>query len=151
MAEPTYSWNNITSGQTDADSPIDVTLMEGIRQNLVHLKEWLGNSFAPAIDHDHDGINSKSVVLADSVVTVAKLKLAQGSFNINGSSNTAYISIARYSHMPHITVNNAGSAPARLECRTNDQSAPGTYREIALILGPGSNTDITVYWDYHIN
>jgi hypothetical protein len=48
MAEPTYSWNNIAATQTDPDSPIDTALMEGIRQNLVHLKEWLGNGFTAA-------------------------------------------------------------------------------------------------------
>lgn len=151
MAAPTYSWNEISSSQTDADSPIDVTLMEGIRQNLALLKEWVGSSFTPAVDHDHDGLNSKSVVLADSVVSIAKLKLAQGSFNINGSSNTIYIPIARYSHGPHMTINSAGSATARVECRMNDQSAPGTFREVALVLGQGADTDVTVYWDYHIN
>src|SRR3990172_236194 len=99
MADPTYQWNGITASQTDADSPIDTALMEGIRQNLVHLKEWLGESFTPAKDHDHDGINSKSVLLADSVVTVAKLKFTRGSFSASVGGDF-YIALSRYSHMP---------------------------------------------------
>ncbi len=47
--------------------------MEAIRQNLVSLEEWIGDGFAQEKDHDHDGINSKSVVLADNVITQAKM------------------------------------------------------------------------------
>lgn len=86
MAAPTYSWNSITAGQTDADSPLDTTLMEGIRQNLIHLEEWLGDGFTAAVDHDHDGVNSKTVVLGyeagDFLIASADTE--------NNLSNTSY-------------------------------------------------------------
>lgn len=73
MAAPTYSWNTINITQTDADSPLDTTLMEALRQNLIHLEEWLGDGYIAAKDHDHDGVNSKTVVLADDSVAATKL------------------------------------------------------------------------------
>ncbi|MEE9614859.1 MAG: hypothetical protein V3W31_07940 [Thermodesulfobacteriota bacterium] len=79
MAAPTYSWNSITAGQCDADSPLDETLMEAIRQNLIHIEEWLGDGYTAAKDHDHDNVNSKSVVLGDGVVVQAKLSTTTGS------------------------------------------------------------------------
>ena len=58
MAAPTYTWTAIASTQTDADSPLDTTLMDAIRKNFVHLEEWLGDSYTAAKNHDHDGVNS---------------------------------------------------------------------------------------------
>src|SRR4030067_584599 len=91
MLAPTYSWNSITASQTDPDSPVDTTLMEAIRQNLIHLEEWLGDGYTAAKDHDHDGTNSKPAnvadlgittgKLADGAVTVAKLNLATGTWS----------------------------------------------------------------------
>lgn len=75
MAAITKSWTDITDAATDADSPVDQALVQGLRDNDVFLMEWIGASFrASAVqDHDHDGVNSKSVVLGDGVVATAKL------------------------------------------------------------------------------
>ncbi|MFQ5465530.1 MAG: hypothetical protein ACE5EI_06345, partial [Thermodesulfobacteriota bacterium] len=62
MANPSKSWTDIMDSQVDAESPLDTTLMTEIRDNLVHIREWLGLTYTPAQDHDHDGVNSKSVV-----------------------------------------------------------------------------------------
>lgn len=150
MAAPTYDWNGITSAQTDADSPIDTTLMEGIRQNLVHLKEWLGESFTAAKDHDHDGINSKSVLLADSVVTIAKLKLARGSFTCSTGGNY-YILLNRYSHMPGLLkTGSAYSAQVFFQTQLY-YSTPGEVWEVYIQVPINSNELYNVYWDYHTN
>lgn len=150
MALPTYSWNDITQSQTDPESPIDTTLMEGLRQNLVHLREWLGSGFTAAIDHDHDGINSKSVLLADSVVTLAKLKLIQGSYSQN-TAGTVYINVSQYSHLPHtsLVVNN-GAFDFITENITMGNS-PGSYRHVKLTLNGAGEGSATVYWDLHSN
>lgn len=58
MAAPSKNWTDILDTQIDADSPIDVTLMTEIRDDLVYLKEWLGKNYTAAIDHSHDGVNS---------------------------------------------------------------------------------------------
>lgn len=147
---PTYPWNEITQAQTDADSPLDTTLMEGLRQNLVHLKEWLGGSFTPEADHDHDGVNSSNVALADSTVSVAKLRLGRGSFSAS-TGGDYYISISRYSHIPGL--NKAGSGyTAKLLLETRAYSSTGGEIWEVLVQTPlGSGDTFSVYWDYHTN
>lgn len=99
----TYSWpGNIADSAIDPDSPIDTSLMTSIRNSIVHNYEWLGKTFTPAQDHDHDGSNSKSVVLAagvvsetkmaSSAVSQAKLKstTASGSLAINSQESNPY-------------------------------------------------------------
>ena len=63
------TWNGRTASQTDSDSPLDTTLMDGLRKDLDHLRQVLYGStdpsfHTPAWGHDHDGTNSKLVVLA---------------------------------------------------------------------------------------
>ncbi|MBE7415983.1 MAG: hypothetical protein HS130_12515 [Deltaproteobacteria bacterium] len=147
MADPTYDWNEITESQTDSDSPIDTALMEGIRRNLAHLREWLGVSYTPARDHDHDGINSKSVLLADSVVTVAKLNLMRGSFS-GASGGDFYISISRYSHVPSLT--KLGSVyNVQLILKTDIHSTVSDMHEVLVSAPIGNGETFYVFWDYH--
>lgn len=161
MASPTYQWNQISSTQTDSESPIDTALMEGIRQNLIHLREWLGSSFAPAVDHDHDGINSKSVLLADGVVVTAKLanasvtadklKTARGSYS-SSTGATHYISINRYSHLPSAQkTGTLTNLQLLLQSRNGQSWAASETTEVTAILEAGSSETFQIYWDYHIN
>ncbi len=71
MANPSKNWSDIQDGQIDAESPLDTTLLTQIRDNLVYLKEWLGGSYTAQVDHDHDGVNSKT--LRDNSVTGDKI------------------------------------------------------------------------------
>lgn len=64
MAAPSKAWVVIADSQIDADSPLDTTLVTALRDDVVHLEEWLGDGYTAAKDHDHDGTNSKLVVLA---------------------------------------------------------------------------------------
>lgn len=59
MAAPSKAWVVIADSQVDADSPLDTTLMTGVRDDLIHLEEWLGKNYTAAQDHNHDGVNSK--------------------------------------------------------------------------------------------
>lgn len=159
MAAPTYSWNNIAAAQTDPDSPIDTALMEGIRQNLVHLKEWLGNGFTAAVDHDHDGLNSKSVVLADgavvtvklapAAVTLAKLKTAQGNYSVTSPwSGNLYVSMGNdYAHMPKITGGN-NTVPISLTLTWSGILPAGQYFYLS---GNAVDGPVSVTWKYHSN
>ena len=61
MAAPSKSYTNIVDSQVDADSPLDTILMTSLRDNIVHLKEWVGGSYAAEVNHDHDGVNSKPI------------------------------------------------------------------------------------------
>ena len=63
------TWNGRTASQTDADSPLDTTLLDGLRKDFDHLRQVLYGSTDPSFHtpqwgHDHDGTNSKLVVLA---------------------------------------------------------------------------------------
>ncbi|HHL40888.1 MAG TPA: hypothetical protein ENJ37_10315 [Deltaproteobacteria bacterium] len=150
MAAPTYPWNTISASQTDADSPLDTTLMEAIRQNLIHLEEWLGDSYTAAKDHDHDGANSKLVAtIADGIVTNAKL---------NGGPVSIYF--------PEVSINEAwsnwidtkaarifipdgvGRLYALIRLKTADANWPAFARlRIGSTVGPAKQTSSTSYVD----
>lgn len=65
------TWNGRTASQTDADSPQDTTLWDGVRKDLDHLRQVLygnnegaGTYYTPAWGHNHDGTNSEPVILS---------------------------------------------------------------------------------------
>lgn len=62
----TYSWSDITSSQTDANSPLNQTLFDAIRNDLYHLEEWLGGLHTADANHSHNGTNS-ALLAADSI------------------------------------------------------------------------------------
>jgi len=61
MAAPSKTFSAPTDSQIDPNSPVDTTLMTQLRDNDVHLEEWMGKNYTAAVDHDHDGVNSKIV------------------------------------------------------------------------------------------
>ena len=73
-----YSFSDITSGQTDADSIINQVLMDSIRQDIYHLKEFgygTTSPYTPIAKHNHDGSNSAAVsAIANDVITPAMMK-----------------------------------------------------------------------------
>lgn len=149
MAVPSKNWSDVSDSQIDADSPLDATLMMQIRNDLVHLKEWLGLSYAAAQDHDHDGVNSKSVVLADAVVTVAKLKMAQGSYSTALNQTNYYISTGMmYVHLPRMVL--VGGASAAILSAESTGTSDGTFHtQFKLNFTTGGSC--AVYWEAHIN
>ena len=58
MPAPSVSWTVIPDGDIDPESPITTGLMTAIRDNAQYLYEWLGDGYTPAVDHNHDGVNS---------------------------------------------------------------------------------------------
>lgn len=87
MTAISKSFVTIADSAVDPDSPLDTTLMTGIRDNLVHLREWLGASFTAAAvqDHNHDGSNSAAIDIGPNL-------LRNGSFESadSGWTLTAY-------------------------------------------------------------
>lgn len=81
------SWVAIADGAVDPDSPLDTALMTGLRDDLVHLREWLGAAYtAGAVqNHNHDGSNS-------ALVEIGANYLRNGSFEdgTNGWTLTPY-------------------------------------------------------------
>lgn len=156
MTIPSKSWTDIADFQVDADSPIDTTLMTEIRDNLIYTKEWLGHNYTAARDHDHDGLNSKSVVLADGTVvtskladgnvTLSKLKMAQGSWVGQIASNTqAQITLNRYAHI-YQSYADAGNGMVYMAPQatfTTWQNGLAIFNDEATTINAGLN------WDYH--
>lgn len=59
MPSPSKNFTTIPDSDIDPESPITTGLMTAYRDNDIHLEEWLGGSYTAAVDHDHDGVNSK--------------------------------------------------------------------------------------------
>jgi len=74
----TYDFSAITTGQTDADSPVNQMLMDSIRQNIYHLREALygvTGTYTADKEHDHDGTNSAYIAGVDTeTITPSMLK-----------------------------------------------------------------------------
>lgn len=80
----TYSWQTVNASQVDADSPVNETLMDSLRQDLTHLREWVGKDYfaGAAENHNHNGTNSalpaantiSQSQMADSAIGQAELK-----------------------------------------------------------------------------
>ena len=83
MTAISKAWITIADTAVDPDSPIDTTLMTGLRDDLVYLREWLGASYiAGAVqDHSHDGVNS-------ALVPIGPNYLRNGSFESGTSGWT---------------------------------------------------------------
>ena len=103
MTAPTKSFTTFADSAVDPDSPLDTALMTGLRDNDIHLEEWLGMDYAAAQNHDHDGANSKAVVgVADGTITQPKIAggavgqaqlkttTASGSLNLNNGVSGNY-------------------------------------------------------------
>lgn len=86
MTAISKSWVTIADGAVDPDSPLDAALMTGIRDDLVHVREWLGASYtAGAVqDHNHDGTNSAAI---DTGVLVSNGSFESGT---SGWTTTPY-------------------------------------------------------------
>lgn len=61
MPAPSVSFVVIPDTDIDPDSPITATLMTSIRNDLQHLREWLGHNYTPAQAHTHNGVDSAAL------------------------------------------------------------------------------------------
>lgn len=76
MVAPSKSFTVIADSAIDPDSPLTSGLFTNLRDNDIHLEEWLGDGFTAAKDHDHDGVNSKLVPGNDFILIEKKLVTA---------------------------------------------------------------------------
>jgi len=58
MSVPSKNWSTIADAAVDPDSALDTTLITAVRDNLVHVYEWLGYGYTAQQAHNHDGVNS---------------------------------------------------------------------------------------------
>lgn len=105
------AWSAIVDGQVDADSPLNQILMQSIKDNLYHLELWLGKDYTAANNHDHDEVNSKTVILGDSTVSQAKLKTSTGSVSHNTDTPASKtLPGGEYGFYPQIKMSHAAGA-----------------------------------------
>lgn len=88
MAPPSKNFTIIADGAIDADSPITADLMEDLRDNDIHLEEWLGLDYTAAQNHDHDATNSKAIDAANLTNKSGLLStlIAQRTFAMNSGT-----------------------------------------------------------------
>jgi len=91
MPAPAKPFTIIADSRIDADSPVTEELMTFIRDNIEHLEEWLGKNYVAAVDHDHDGVNSKLTSVASSIFW---LNVPVTKFSGNPSTTYTTISVA---------------------------------------------------------
>jgi hypothetical protein len=138
MAAPSKNFTVQPDSQVDADSPLDTTLITEQRDNDIHLEEWLGKNYTAAVDHDHDGTNSKLVAtVADAGITQAKLSTATatGSVVINAGSSNSLALTNTYSWW----TGSADSDATRHTAWGGGNTAAGTIG-LFCVGGSGSNT-----------
>ncbi|XAI95663.1 hypothetical protein [Microcystis phage Mae-JY22] len=96
MAAITKAFTSVADAAIDPDSPITTSLMTALRDNAIHVREWLGaNYYAGAVqNHDHDGINSALVEIGPNL-------LRNGSFEggETGWTFTNYVGGSRAVHI----------------------------------------------------
>lgn len=62
MAVPSKSFTVIANGPMHPDSPVTKELMQECRDNLEHIRKWIGDDFPVSpVDHNCDGVNSAPV------------------------------------------------------------------------------------------
>jgi hypothetical protein len=85
MTAVSKTWVVLSDAATDADSPVDQALVQGIRDDIVNLDERLGGVSYPTgrtlQNHNHDGVNSALVEIGPNL-------LRNGSFESNGDGWT---------------------------------------------------------------
>lgn len=169
----TTTWSTIITSQTDADSPIDITLMESIRQNLIYAYEWIGQGYTPSTAHNHDGINSRTITLAANSVNSSAyiaasitstkigatavershLKMTRGSWSVvNGASTTTLVT-NHDSHWPLMVItggstSNYGWIKGGEKYNASSTSIDAIIK-IEYVLNIGGIGTLVLYWDYH--
>lgn len=121
MAAPSKAFVSITDSQVDANSPVDTVLMTGLRDNGIHLEEWLGHSYTAAQDHDHNGTNSALVAgVADGAITQNKIAYIVGDI-VQASANTESgpHSDATYTKKKEIRVSREGAIRVSFDMKSN--------------------------------
>lgn len=108
------------------------------------------------VGHGHSGVE-----LTDGTVTLAKLKMAQGSWSIsvNAPNGTYDIAIGRNSHLPRIAATwgaNIGYGLLDYDGAYITYPTSGTFDCIRMIVSTGNTggtfmTTLSAYWDYHTN
>lgn len=101
MTAISKSWVSIADASVDPDSPLDTTLMTALRDDLVHLREWLGAGYtAGAVqNHNHDGANSEIIEIGSNAIRNGSFETGTTGWtmaNYSGGSNAVQTSGASH-------------------------------------------------------
>ena len=125
------TWNGRTASQTDADSPLDTTLMDGLRKDIDHIRQALygstdPSSHTPVWGHDHDGTNSKLVVLASQ---------AAGDYLLIGNPDMrSLVTTSSYAKIKEIKVGVGGTFRIKFDaCKFSGACQAKIYRNGAAV------------------
>lgn len=155
MAALSKAWVSVADSAVDPDSPVDTTLMEGIRDDLVHLREWIGASFfAGAVqDHNHDGSNSALIAVGPNLLRNGSFEEGEAGWTVTDysggshaiSTSTRHHGAKSLSITSTVTANGGGDA---LSNEFFPVAEGRTYRVDALLSASGANVSarMQVVW-----
>ena len=150
MPAPSKAWVVITDGQVDAESPIDTTFLTGVRDNLIHLEEWLGHSYTAQQDHNHDNANSS--YLGDATVSPAKLGgMAAGDIAVNYNPTERTTTSIEFVKLKETKLGAGGTYRIKFKLRTSNADYPAyscIYRNGVAVEGTEQYTTSTTYVEY---
>lgn len=136
------AWTNILDAAVDPDSPVDTALVTAIRDNAMHLREWLGNGYTSGADqdHNHNGVNSAPVLIKRPFFQ----DTGDGSLGSLVHSANANIAIGCYNYTDFtinsgITLTVTGQGPLIIRC-TGTLTIAGTLNAAgtgAVVVAPG--------------
>lgn len=95
MTAITKSFTTIADAAIDPDSPLTTSLMTALRDNAIHVREWLGASYvAGAVqDHNHDGLNSALIEIGPNYARNGSFESGEGAWTFtdySGGSHAIY-------------------------------------------------------------
>ena len=141
------TWNGRTASQTDSDSPLDTTLMDGLRKDLDHLRQVLYGStdpsfHTPAWGHDHDGTNSKLVVLASQTA---------GDYLLDTNPAERSTTSISYVKLKETKIGVGGTLRIKFSIKTEASASGTVYGQIyknGVAVGTERNTGSNTYVEY---
>ncbi|MBI1397077.1 MAG: hypothetical protein GC151_13960 [Betaproteobacteria bacterium] len=141
MTAISKTFTAVSDAQVDADSPLTESLLTALRDNAIHLREWLGASFtAGAVqDHNHDGVNS-------ALIEVGPNYVRNGSFE-SGESGWTFQDFAGGAH----AINSSGGANGtkRLAITSTVLANGGGQAITNDYISVGDNEPISMQWWVH--
>lgn len=101
MTAITKNYTVINDSAVDPDSPVDTALITALRDNITHLREWLGASFyaGAAQDHAHDGVTSALVEIGANYLRNGSAESDEAGWTATDYSGGSHaISSSQYIH-----------------------------------------------------
>ena len=149
----TSTWSSLIAAQTDANSPLDTTLMDGMRQDIDYLREYIADktAYTPSTSHNHNGTNSAVIAVPTTSVGTTQLRTATGVVTAISTINPQTVQIAMndYSFTPSMSLT-AGFASTNVTIHPWSTTDPSnTVGLLALRISTSEiSVTTTIRWRY---